>query len=127
MKEAFEWFRQVFQKKIQFSDVKEWETQACALFKDIYPENPQEPLLRLIRANVFKWKEESDYSAVDSSLRLSFFVILASASGFDEKFACYNSVKAYEPKRKFTIESFIKQMFCMCINLLNNFGDGNYV
>ena len=108
MKEASEWFRQVFQKKIQFSDVKEWEKQACTLFKDIYPENPQEPLLRLIRANVFKRSKKSDYSAVDSSLRLRLFVILASASGFDEKYACYDSVKVYEPKRKSTIESFIK-------------------
>ena len=59
MKEASEWFRQVFNDKIKFSDAKEWETQACALFKDIYPENPQEPLLRLIRANVFKFMEKN--------------------------------------------------------------------
>ena len=59
MKEASEWFRKVSNKKIQFSDVKEWERQLCALFKDIYPDNPQEPLLRLIRANVFKRSKKS--------------------------------------------------------------------
>ena len=68
----------------------DWESAVCGLFDGTYPLYPQEPLLLLIKTEIFKLAESLSYNNSSCALKLELFVLLASKADFKGLLECWS-------------------------------------